>query len=170
MASLFQIEKDLLELLNRLDDAIENNDLDSYDECVNLLKIGKEQLKEKALNYSKAIRLKESEAKHYERMEKEAKEAKKRCEKSIQRMKDALIDVMTDLEIKDIEVAQGQRIALQPSFSVEVDSTIGVPEEYIRVKIEREPDKKLLKEALDAGVELDGARIVRKEGIRFRGL
>ena len=170
MASLFQIEKDLLELLNRLDDAIENNDLDSYDECVSLLKIGKEQLKEKALNYSKAIRLKESEVKHYERMEKEAKEAKKRCEKSISEMKNALLESMLSLELKDIEVAPGKKISVQPSYSVEVDSTIGVPEEYIRVKIEREPDKKLLKEALDAGIELDGAKIVRKEGIRFRGL
>lgn len=56
-------------------------------------------------------------------------------------------------------------MSFRKSTSVEVDEGAELPENYVRVKTVVEPDKKMLKEALDNGEIIAGARLIEKQNV-----
>lgn len=59
-------------------------------------------------------------------------------------------------------------MSFRKSKSVEIDDGANLPENYVRVKTVVEPEKKLLKEALENGEVIEGARLVEKNNISIK--
>ena len=60
------------------------------------------------------------------------------------------------------------KISYRKSDSVEVTDLNKLPEEYIKTKIEKNPDKIAIKNAIKDGKEIDGAKIVTNYNIQIK--
>lgn len=58
-------------------------------------------------------------------------------------------------------------ISFRKSVAVMVDESV-LPDEYFAEKIERKPDKTMIKKALTGGVEIDGASLVENRNIQIK--
>lgn len=56
-------------------------------------------------------------------------------------------------------------VSYRKSTSTEIDEGTVLPDEYQRVKIETEPDKTKIKEALSSGADIPGCRLVTKTSV-----
>ena len=59
-------------------------------------------------------------------------------------------------------------VKFRPSQSVEILDANVIPDEYIDVRVERKPVKKLIKQALNDGLEVKGAVLVDKNNIQVK--
>lgn len=60
------------------------------------------------------------------------------------------------------------QVTFRATTTVEIDEGCELPEEYVRVKVEREPDKDALKAALNAGIEIPGVRLVKSKSVTVK--
>ena len=60
------------------------------------------------------------------------------------------------------------KISYRKSDSVEVTDINKLPEEYIKTKIEKNPDKVAIKNAIKSGEEINGAKIVTNYNIQIK--
>ena len=60
------------------------------------------------------------------------------------------------------------KISYRKSDSVEVTDIDKLPEEYIKTKIEKNPDKVAIKNAIKSGEEINGAKIVTNYNIQIK--
>ena len=60
------------------------------------------------------------------------------------------------------------KISYRKSDSVEVTDIDKLPEEYIKTKIEKNPDKVAIKNAIKDGKEINGAKIVTNYNIQIK--
>ena len=79
----------------------------------------------------------------------------------VDRLKKYLVDALTDADIKKVEGTRAV-VSLRNGKSVEVDEGAELADKYLRIK--SEPNKTAIKEALQSGVKIDGARLVTKTG------
>lgn len=71
--------------------------------------------------------------------------------------------------IKDDTGLFEAKLERERDLSVDVFEPDLVPEEYTRTKpAEQEPDKKLIKSALDSGIDVPGARIIKKDRLTIK--
>ena len=79
----------------------------------------------------------------------------------VDRLKNYLVDALTDADIKKVEGTRAV-VSIRNSKSVEIDEDAELADEYLRIKTE--PNKTAIKDALQGGVKVDGARIVTSQG------
>ena len=79
----------------------------------------------------------------------------------VDRLKKYLVDALTDADIKKVEGTRAV-VSLRNSRSVEVDEGAELADEFLRIK--SEPDKTAIKDALQSGVSIDGARLISNTG------
>ena len=79
----------------------------------------------------------------------------------VDRLKKYLVDALTDADIKKVESTRAV-VSLRNSRSVEVDEGAELADEFLRIK--SEPDKTAIKDALQSGVSIDGARLISNTG------
>lgn len=60
------------------------------------------------------------------------------------------------------------KVSFRQSTSVQIDDENELPQEYFRIKTESEPDKTLIKDALQEGREVPGARIVTRQNLQIK--
>ena len=86
------------------------------------------------------------------------------CENKAEQLKDYLSYALNGMKYKDARCA----ISYRKSESVEIDDAAidSLPEEYI--KIEKSVKKTELKDAIKAGYEFEGCRLIEKNNIQIR--
>lgn len=121
---------------------------------------------DKAENIVKLIKSIEADVKGYKEEETRLSTRRKTLENKVKGLKDYLEGSMIALDKKDIK---GKIFALaikKNPPSIIIDDFNILPMEY--KKIEEKEDKKKIKESIDNGIEVPGARIEQKESLRIR--
>lgn len=128
-------------------------DRENYNDIMNYLK---EELKSKSSDLIKYIRNLELENTvtklEIERLE----DLKKGKEKKIKSIKSYIKRILLDLDKKKVETELGN-LSLRKTTSVEITDISKIPKEYLVVKEEVTPSKKLIGDSLKKNILIDGA-------------
>lgn len=114
-----------------------------------------EDLYEKVDNIGALIKNQKAEAEALKTEAKKLTARAKTADNTVERLKNLLANCLDGKSYKTTRVA----VSFRRSRAVEVSDVYSLPEEYLRYK-DPEPDKTKLREALEAGEIIDGARIV----------
>ena len=128
-------------------------DRENYNDIMEYLK---EELKNKSSDLIKYIRNLELENTvtklEIERLE----DLKKGKEKKIKSIKNYIKGILLDLDKKKVETELGN-LSLRKTTSVEITDITKIPKEYLVVKEEVTPSKKLIGDSLKKNILIDGA-------------
>ena len=86
---------------------------------------------------------------------------RKSAEKRVEWLKSYLAN---NLVTETIETARC-KVSLRKSTAVEITDESRLMDSYCNIKTVKTPDKKYIKEVLEAGVEVDGAKIVERKNV-----
>jgi len=90
---------------------------------------------------------------------------KKALENKADGVRDYLASTISGKQFRNAQCVIGWRA----SKSVEILDAERLPEDLVKIKIEKAPDKKAIKEAIESGLDLDGvARIVENLNIQIK--
>ena len=123
------------------------------------------EFEEKAEAYAVLIKTLNAEADLIGSEEKRLAERRRRKENLSERLKERLAESMRIFERDKLETAKC-KISFRSSTAVEIVDEAKLPDEYF--KIERKPMKSEIKEALKAGVAIDGAVLVERKNIQIK--
>ena len=151
---LYEIRNGMIDTLDIFleSDQIEM-DRENYNDIMDYLK---EELKSKSSDLIKYIRNLELENTvtklEIERLE----DLKKGKEKKIKSIKSYIKRILLDLDKKKVETELGN-LSLRKTTSVEITDITKIPKEYLVVKEEVTPSKKLIGDSLKKNILIDGA-------------
>lgn len=163
MSSIFNIQKEYAELLERL----EEQEGELTPELEQALQINQEELEVKAQGYAVVIRKLDADLDVVDAEIKRLQEFKKSKQNQVDRLKTAVRDAMLMYGIHKIESATSV-LSLRKSESVEILDESSIPKEYIREKITTAPDKVAIKKALESGKALLGAQIKTNQNLQIK--
>ena len=159
--TLYEIDNRITEALARAIDPDTGELID--EEALQALDDLQMERKEKCENigcYYKSLR---AEAEAIKAEEKALKQRREAIENKAERMKGYLDYALQGEKLQTARVAVSYRTS--KAVVADIDA---IPKKYIRKKITEEPDKKLIKEALDAGKKVRGAYIEEKKNIQIK--
>lgn len=117
-----------------------------------------EDRKVKLENIALYIKNVEAEAEAIKAEEEKLNKRRKSLENKGQRLRELLINSMK--ENKEPELATARcKAKLKENKVTEIIELDLIPEEYIRVKVDKKPDKTAIKKAIESGTEVAGATI-----------
>lgn len=139
-----EISDKAIERLNELTDTLENK-------CINITRLFKsiDAEKEAIANERKKMAARESALKN-----------------QVERLKYYLLTNMERCQIKKIECPQFVIGLQKNTVSLEIFDADLIPNDYDKVTVEKDNAK--IKEALQKGIEIPGARLVQRSSIRIR--
>ena len=124
------------------------------------LQIEKEhKLEAIALVYKNAI----AESKMVSDEMKSLKARKEKCDNLANKMKEMLYNELQGEKFMTSKV----EVSFKKSTITEVIDLAGIPEQYIKTKIERTADKTAIKNAIKSGEKIKGARLIEKNNIQI---
>ena len=166
MSALYEIDKALYQLLE-YDMAVdeETGEILFEESDIDNLLLSRDQKLENTACYIKNLVSDIDQLKAEEKALKERRQAK---EKKAERLKEYLSKSMLMFGDKKFETPRVV-LSFRKSKQVEIDEGTKLPEEYLTVKVETNPNKTKLKDAiLKQGVEIDGVRVVEKENLQLK--
>ena len=151
---LYEIRNGMIDTLDIfLESEQTEMDRENYNDIMEYLK---EELKNKSSDLIKYIRNLELENTvtklEIERLE----DLKKGKEKKIKSIKSYIKEILLDLDKKKVETELGN-LSLRKTTSVEITDISKIPREYLVVKEEVTPSKKLIGDSLKKNILIDGA-------------
>ena len=151
---LYEIKNGMIDTLDIfLESEQTEMDRENYNDIMEYLK---EELKSKSSDLIKYIRNLELENTvtklEIERLE----DLKKGKEKKIKSIKSYIKGILLDLDKKKVETELGN-LSLRKTTSVEITDITKIPREYLVVKEEVTPSKKLIGDSLKKNILIDGA-------------
>lgn len=151
---LYEIKNGMIDTLDIfLESEQTEMDRENYNDIMEYLK---EELKSKSSDLIKYIRNLELENTvtklEIERLE----DLKKSKEKKIKSIKSYIKGILLDLDKKKVETELGN-LSLRKTTSVEITDITKIPKEYLVVKEEITPSKKLIGDSLKKNILIDGA-------------
>lgn len=162
---LYEIKHDLVQTLDVLLE-VDDDEL-AKENCIEMLEFLKEELKSKSdsiLKYLRNLTLeKESVESELERLEK----LKKSKDSKIKKLKDYMINIMIQLNEKKIETDIGS-YGLRRSTKVDIIDEKLIPEDFIKIKTERNLDKIGIANYIKQYGEIAGARIVESYSLQIK--
>jgi hypothetical protein len=161
MKSLFQITEDLAVVIGHIEEAGGVATPEQEEQ----LTISREELQSKGLNYVHFIKKLENDLELAKVYEEQIKQFKKRKETLIQKLKDHLLNAVT--EFGDIET-EIFKITTRKSESVEIVSEDKIPMYCYRSKTIKEIDKVKIKEELKKGQEVPGAILKENKNLAIK--
>jgi hypothetical protein len=107
----------------------------------------------------------DAEAEAFRTEEKRLAEIRKHLERKSERLREYLDFEMRRCDFVELDAGLAKLKYVKTPWSVEVADGAEIPQEYLRVKIEA--DKTKLKEAMQAGEQFEGVRLVQGERLRI---
>jgi DNA repair exonuclease SbcCD ATPase subunit len=144
---------------------IEQNNGDLSDDLHEAYINTREELNNKAKAYIYVIRNKENHITNIDAEIERLRDMKKQTEKEVERIKNYL-SLAVD-QFGNFETGL-HKISNRISKSVEVTDCNQLPKEYIKEKIEINPDKTAIKKAIESGVDIPGALLVTKSNLQIK--
>jgi hypothetical protein len=165
MASLYEIDRDIQAFIDGLSAmADENGEVDIDMEILEDLK---EQRKTKLENIALYIKNLASDASAIKEEEKSLTERRKRLESKCERLKGILVRSMMENNEKELSSAR-YCAKIRNSKATEVYDESAIPSEYLVEKTTYAPDKNAIKEAIESGKEVAGARIIINHNLQIK--
>ncbi len=158
--TLYNIEQEYLTLISE----IEALDGELTPEIEEQLTINKEQLESKSVAYMQVIATKEDLNSAIDIEIKRLQALKKRNKGLVDNLKNRLLDAVN--LFGSFEVSYNT-FSTRKSTSVAVEDVNSLPTEYKTVKITEAADKKAIKEAIKAGIDVPGCSIVENLNLKI---
>lgn len=127
----------------------------------------KEKLTDKCESVLKLIKNKEAEISTLKNEEERLKKIRKFRENRLENLKEYIKNQMVSMETKKIETTLGS-FNLRNSESVEVENIEILGEQFIKIKLEKSPDKTEIKKAIKNGENVAGARLVTNVNLNIK--
>ena len=83
-------------------------------------------------------------------------------------LRDYLLGRMEEADIEQISCPEFELTVVKNPPSVEIEDAAELPNEFLEVKISKQPVKKAIKEAIQSGEEVPGAYLTQKTRLRIR--
>lgn len=159
---LYELAKNYNELLTM----VENEEATEEDvrDTLDMLSV---DIDDKAENIGRLIKNLEIEATGLKAEEERFYTRRKQCEKRIENLKDYLGHTLISLG-KEKLATEHFKYSFRKSASVVVEDPDKLPSEFLEIKTTATPIKKAIKEAIESGVEVAGARIVTKNNLQVK--
>jgi len=125
-------------------------------------------IEEKAKNVAAFVRNIEASAEAIRAAEKQMAERRQMLERKAQRIREYLLTNMQRAGISKIDSPWFVLAVRDNPEAVAIDDEAALPAEYVRVKEVRSPDKAAIKDALKAGQDVPGCRLVRGQRIEIK--
>ena len=167
--TLYEIQGDLLDLLEMINNGEAYNDDGSLNEVFEeQLQLTKKEFDNKAVSYGYVIKSLEDKEELFDKEIKRLQSAKKYYQNSKERVKQAITEAMIKFGIEKVE---GERLtlSLRKSTSVDIVNIDELPDEFKRTKIEILPDKVKIKNAITKdGEKVQGAELVERKNLQIK--
>lgn len=164
MASLYEIDRDIKAFIDGLFAIADENG--EVDIDMDILEDLKEQRQTKLENIALYIKNLASEASAIKEEEKSLAERRKRLESKCERLKGILVRSMMENNEKELSSAR-YCAKIRNSKATEVYDESIIPSDYLIEKTTYAPDKKAIKEAIESGKEVAGARIITNHNLQI---
>jgi hypothetical protein len=156
--SLYEIDSRIKAIIDNLYEAAdENGEVDAEIDFSELKQL-QEDRKTKLENIALYIKNTEAEAKAIKEEEEKLKTRRERLENRADRLRDLMITSMQEAKEPELETARC-KARIKDNEVTEIINEDLIPEEFIKVKIKRDPDKTAIKKAIKAGTEVAGATL-----------
>lgn len=162
MKSLYQIQKEYLELINE----VEMNEGELSSELITELSINRSELEVKSIAYHEVIQQRESLNLRIDEELKRLQAIKKQNDKLVTRLKNNLTYAV--LEYGNYEAGFlkfGTRKSTIVNVTIEANA---LPKEYKTVKVTEAPDKVAIKKALESGEAIEGCELVTNYNLTIK--
>lgn len=165
--NLYTITQDFNDLLDMLNQAQEENDLDQVALIESGLEITQDNFKDKATNYVKFIRSEEAGLSAIDEEIKRLTALKKSKVSKIDNLEARLSNSMQSIGFDKFDLGLF-KLSFRKSTSVEVLDVEQLPEGFKRVKTTVDADKIAIKKAIEAGQEVTGASIKHSASLQIK--
>ncbi len=115
-------------------------------------------------NIARWIKNLRSDAEAYKKEKEAFADREKKARTKEESLKNLLKDTLQGGSFKDNQV----EITFRKSTQVQVEDENQIPQQFLRVKVEREPDKTKIAAALKAGEEVSGCTLVQNKTIQIK--
>ncbi len=163
--SLYEIDSQIKGIIDKIYSA---DDFDGeiteadFDELRQL----KEDRQVKLENIGLYIKNLEAEAAAIKAEEENLYKRRKRAENKAEGLRNLLINSLIENGENEFSTTR-IRAKIRNSEKTEIVDLDSIPEEFVEVKTTKQPDKKKIKEAIKAGIEVSGAQIVTNQTVRI---
>ena len=160
-ATIFEIGTEYQNIISLIEQ--NNGDLseDLYEAYINT----REELNNKAKAYIYVIRNKENHIANIDAEIDRLRDMKKQTEKEIDRIKNYLSLAVG--QFGNFETGL-HKISIRTSKAIEITDLNELPKEYIKEKVELNPDKTAIKKAIESGSDIPGALLVTKQNLQIK--
>ena len=160
--NIYQIEQQYIALANQIIEA--DGVLD--DELSEALQINQDQLEEKGRSYGYVIKL-DGEVDIIDLEIKRLTALKKSRKNTIDRLKETIKGAMELYDIDKIETPT-LKVSLRKSKAVIVEDVEKLDKDYVSLKVTKAADKKSIKEAIESGVDVEGATLQLNKSVTIK--
>jgi hypothetical protein len=164
--SIYEISKNAQEIIW----ALEETEGELNPDIESALRINQNELQDKAINYSYAIKTVSNDVDAISEEIKRLQALKKAKENVVQKLKDTVVNAMQIYGIEKVETPT-LKLSIRRSEAVIIDdifTKVNPEGYYMTEKITYTPDKTMIKEAIKRGQNIEGARIIETYNLQIK--
>jgi hypothetical protein len=159
---MYEISREAMDIVS----ALEENEGELNPDIESALRINQNELQDKAINYSYAIKTVSNDVDAISEEIKRLQALKKAKENVVQKLKDTVVNAMQIYGIEKVETPT-LKLSIRRSEAVEVDDNFD-NDIYVFVKVTYTPDKTKLKEAIKRGESIQGVTLKENYNLQIK--
>lgn len=156
--SLYEIDSRIKAIIDSLYEAADEDGVVEEIDFTELKQL-QEDRKTKLENIALYIKNTEAEAAAIKAEEEKLKARRERLENKAKRLREYVINSMKENKDEPLKTARCE-VSIKDNEKTDITDLESIPEEFIKVKTERNPDKTAIKKAIKAGQKVPGAQII----------
>ena len=156
--SLYEIDSRIRAIIDSIYDAADEDGVVEEIDFTELKQL-QEDRKTKLENIALYIKNTEAEAAAIKAEEEKLKARRERLENKAKRLREYVINSMKENKDEPLKTARCE-VSIKDNEKTDITDLESIPEEFIKVKTERNPDKTAIKKAIKAGQKVPGAQII----------
>jgi hypothetical protein len=162
MKSMYEISREAMDIVS----ALEENEGELNPDIESALRINQNELQDKAINYSYAIKTVSNDVDAISEEIKRLQALKKAKENVVQKLKDTVVNAMQIYGIEKVETPT-LKLSIRRSEAVEVDENFD-NDIYMVKKVTYTPDKTRLKDAIKRGESIQGVTLKENYNLQIK--
>ena len=156
--SLYEIDSRIRAIIDGIYDAADEDGVVEEIDFTELKQL-QEDRKTKLENIALYIKNTEAEAAAIKAEEEKLKARRERLENKAKRLREYVINSMKENKDEPLKTARCE-VSIKDNEKTDITDLESIPEEFIKVKVEKNPDKTAIKKAIKAGQTVPGAQII----------
>lgn len=156
--SLYEIDSRIRAIIDGIYEAADEDGVVEEIDFTELKQL-QEDRKTKLENIALYIKNTEAEAEAIEAEEDKLAARRKKLENKAKRLREYIINSMKENNDEPLKTARCE-VRIKDNEKTDITDLESIPEEFIKVKVEKNPDKTAIKKAIKAGQTVPGAQII----------